>query len=66
MNIRTDLHSGSACYTVQQGDSLSSIAQQFYGSASPQNVTRVYLSNLQTIGTNPNLIVPGQQLYIPS
>jgi nucleoid-associated protein YgaU len=65
MNIRTDLHSGSACYTVQSGDSLSTIAQQFYGSATPQNVTTIYLSNLQTIGTNPNLIVPGQVLYIP-
>jgi nucleoid-associated protein YgaU len=66
MNIRTDLHSGSACYTVQPGDSLSTIAQQFYGAATPQNVTKIYLSNLTTIGTNPNLIVPGQQLYIPS
>lgn len=65
MNIRTDLHSGSACYTVQSGDSLSTIAQQFYGAATPQNVTTIYLSNLQTIGTNPNLIVPGQVLYIP-
>jgi nucleoid-associated protein YgaU len=66
MNIRTDLHSGSACYTVQQGDTISGIAQQFYGSATPQNVAKVYLSNLQTIGPNPDNIFPGQQLYIPS
>jgi nucleoid-associated protein YgaU len=66
MNIRTDLHSGSACYTVQSGDSLSSIAQQFYGSATPQNVAKIYYSNYQTIGTNPNAIYPGEVLYIPS
>jgi nucleoid-associated protein YgaU len=65
MNIRTGIQSGSACYTVVSGDSLSKIATQFYGSGSADNVNRIYFSNLQTIGSNPNLIRPGQKLYIP-
>ena len=65
MNIRTNLKSGSACYTVQSGDSLSTIAFQFYGNASAANVSKIYYSNMATIGSNPNLIQPGQVLYIP-
>ena len=53
MHIRTDTKAGAACYTVQSGDTLSSIAAQFYG------------SNQSTIGSNPNNIYPGQKLYIP-
>ena len=66
MNIRTDIHAGSACYTVRAGDSLSTISQQFYGNASAENVTQIYLSNKTTIGSNPNAIFPGQVLYIPT
>lgn len=66
MNIRTNLKSGSACYTVQSGDSLSTISFQFYGNASAANVSKIYYSNMATIGANPNLIRPGQKLYIPS
>ncbi len=70
MNIRTGLKSGAACYTVQQGDTLSSIAGQFYGNlpSDPNNVQgvqRIYYSNMATIGPNPNMIYPGQKLYIP-
>ncbi|MBP1694572.1 MAG: LysM domain [Chloroflexi bacterium] len=65
MNIRTNLKSGSACYTVQSGDSLSTIAYQFYGNASASSVSKIYYSNQATIGSNPNLIYAGQQLYIP-
>ena len=65
MNIRTNVKAGSACYTVQSGDSLSTIANQFYGNMNPDSVMKIYYSNIQTIGSNPNLIVPGQQLYIP-
>jgi nucleoid-associated protein YgaU len=66
MNVRTDLKSGAACYTVQSGDSLSSISQQFYGNMNADNVARIYYSNQATIGSNPNAIYPGQKLYIPS
>ena len=63
MKIRTQLKSGAACYTVQSGDSLSKIAQRFYGS---QNTyPKIHYSNLQTIGPNANVIRPGQKLYIP-
>jgi nucleoid-associated protein YgaU len=66
MNVRTDVKSGAACYTVQSGDSLSSISQQFYGNQYPSNVNKIYYSNMATIGSNPNVIYPGQQLYIPT
>ena len=61
MNVKTDLKSGAACYVVKSGDTLSSIASKFGTS-----VTAVYQSNYKTIGQNPNVIYPGQKLYIPS
>lgn len=66
MNVRTNLKSGAACYTVQSGDSLSSISQQFYGNQNSENVAKIYYSNQATIGTDPSKIYPGQKLYIPS
>ena len=65
MNVRTDMKSGAACYTVQSGDSLSKIAQKFYGNMGAENVNKIYYSNLTTIGSNPNLIYTGQKLYVP-
>jgi nucleoid-associated protein YgaU len=65
MNIRTNLKSGAACYTVQSGDSLSKIAEKFYGKQSPEGVSKIYYSNMETIGPNPSLIYAGQKLYIP-
>jgi len=65
MNVRTHLKSGAACYTVVSGDSLSKIAKSFYGSGSADNVNKIYYSNMTTIGSNPNLIYPGQKLYVP-
>jgi LysM repeat protein len=61
MNVRTNLRSGAACYIVQSGDTLSGIAARFGSS-----VTAIYQSNRTTIGANPNIIRPGQRLYIPS
>jgi nucleoid-associated protein YgaU len=60
MKIRTDLKSGAACYVVRSGDNLSKIASSFGAT-----VQAVYESNRTTIGPNPNLIYPGQKLYIP-
>lgn len=65
MNVRTEIKAGDACYTVRSGDSLSTISQQFYGNMNADNVARIYYSNQTTIGANPNLIRPGQKLYIP-
>lgn len=66
MYVRTDMKSGSACYTVVSGDSLSTISQKFYGNMSSDNVSKIYYSNMTTIGPNPNVIFPGQKFYIPA
>ena len=50
---------------MQSGDNLSTIAQRFYGTMTPDNVNKIYYSNLATVGTNPNYIQAGQKLYIP-
>ena len=67
MDVRTDLKAGQACYTVQSGDNLSYIATAAYGNdpATYNDVAKIYYSNQETIGSNPNFIVPGQKLYIP-
>jgi nucleoid-associated protein YgaU len=65
MYVRTDMKSGAACYTVVSGDNLSLISQRFYGTQSASGVQKIYYSNMTTIGPNPNIIVPGQKLYIP-
>ena len=65
MNVRTNVKTGSACYTVQSGDNLSYISKKFYGNSNADNVAKIYYSNQATIGTNPNYIYPGQVLYIP-
>lgn len=65
MYVRTDMKSGAACYTVVSGDSLSLISQRFYGTQSASGVQKIYFSNQATIGANPNVIFPGQKLYIP-
>ena len=48
-------------YTVQSGDTLTSIAQSQYGNADFQPI----LNANQHIITDPNLIFPGQILRIP-
>lgn len=49
-------------YVVQAGDSLWSIAQQFYGN--PHMWPNIYHTNQSQI-SDPNLIYPGQKLTIP-
>jgi len=66
MNVRTEIRAGDACYTVVSGDNLSEISKKFYGSESAADVNAIYESNHTTIGSNPNLIYPGQKLYIPN
>ncbi|WP_324606270.1 transglycosylase family protein [Streptomyces globisporus] len=46
-------------YTVRPGDSLSGIAQE---NELPGGWTALYDANRQTVGTDPNLILPGQSL----
>ena len=50
-------------YTVKSGDSLSAIAQKFYGNAGEWDV--IYQANKRIIGDNPNMIQVGQTLKIP-
>lgn len=50
-------------YTVRSGDCLWKIAQKFYGNGALY--TKIYSANKGVIGSNPNLIYPGQVLKIP-
>src|SRR5579872_2330704 len=50
-------------YTVQQGDTLYSLAQQAYGDGNQWQV--IYNANTQVIGNDPNHLVPGEVLSIP-
>lgn len=50
-------------YTVVRGDTLSAIAKRKYGSVSKWRV--IYDANRSVIGSNPDLIIPGQILWIP-
>ena len=49
-------------YTVKSGDSLSAIARKLTGST---NWQAIYEQNKAVIGSNPNMIKPGQVLTIP-
>jgi len=51
-------------YTVVSGDCLWNIAKKFYGNGS--QYAKIYEVNKKTIGSNPNLIYPGQVLTIPN
>lgn len=49
-------------YVIQSGDSLSKIAQRFYGNANDWQ--KIYQANKDKI-KDPNLIHPGQKIIIP-
>lgn len=53
---------GEQIYTVVKGDTLSAIAQRFYGKASLWN--KIHHANKDQI-SNPDVIRPGQVLKIP-
>lgn len=55
--------SGPRTYTVQSGDTLSKIAQQFYGKANEYN--RILEANRDKL-SSPDQIKAGQELTIPS
>lgn len=50
-------------YTVKKGDSLWKIAKKLLGNGSLW--VKIYEKNKKTIGSNPDLIKPGQRLVIP-
>ena len=49
-------------YTVRSGDTLWGIAQRFLGNGA--DWTELYNWNRSTVGGNPNLIYPGEMLYV--
>lgn len=53
---------GGQRYTIKPGDTLSHIAQRYYGNASDWR--RIYEANRGTI-KDPDLIHPGQEITIP-
>ena len=50
-------------YTVRHGDTLSGIAQNFYGDSTQWS--KIYNRNQATIGPDPNHITPGMELELP-
>jgi nucleoid-associated protein YgaU len=59
--LRNPYH-GFAVHTVVSGDTLSGIADQFYGD--PSKFTLIFDANRHQI-SDPNLIFPGQDLRVP-
>jgi nucleoid-associated protein YgaU len=53
-------------YVVATGDTLSSIAQKSYGSASKANIDRIYQANKAKIGPDPDDLKVGTELVIPA
>jgi nucleoid-associated protein YgaU len=54
---------GGQRYTVQAGDTLSKIAERFYGKAAEWK--KIHEANKEKV-PNPDLIHPGDELVIPS
>jgi len=52
-------------YTVQSGDNLTKIAQKYKKDGVDVTWNDIYEKNKDTIGKDPNLIHPGQELVIP-
>jgi nucleoid-associated protein YgaU len=50
-------------YEVQSGDTLATIAQQFYGD--PTQWRRIYDANKDAIGADPDKLKLGTKLSIP-
>lgn len=60
---RVDSASTPKTYTVKKGDCLYNIAKSLYGNGA--KYADIYSANKSIIGSNPNLIYPGQILKIP-
>lgn len=60
---RVDNSTPPKTYTVKKGDCLWNIAKAMCGSGT--DYSKIYEANKGTIGSNPNLIYPGQVLTIP-
>lgn len=56
---------GKRIHVVKSGDWLSKIAQTYYGDMNKWKMIYEVPENKRTIGPDPNLIKPGQELIIP-
>lgn len=64
-SFQNSLSGGAGKYhTVVRGDWLSKIAKHYYGNMHKWPV--IFEANRKTIGRNPNVIKPGQNLFIPN
>ena len=63
LNNRPNTQTAPKSCTVVAGNCLWNIAKKYYGDGS--QYTKIYEANKGTIGSNPNLIKPGQKLVIP-
>src|SRR3712207_6749270 len=57
-----DPYTGFAVRRVRRGDTLSSIAEEFYGD--PNRFRTIFQANRDVL-TDPDVILPGQELRIP-
>ncbi len=53
-------------YVVATDDTLTSIAQKSYGSATKADIDRIYQANKATIGPDPDVLKVGMELVIPA
>jgi nucleoid-associated protein YgaU len=51
-------------HTVEEGETLQSLAARFYGSATEWR--RLYEANREALGDDPNLPTAGTELLVPS
>jgi nucleoid-associated protein YgaU len=52
-------------YRIQNGDTLSSIALNFYGHGDEDHWRPIYEANRDTIGDDPNVLKPDETITIP-
>ncbi len=52
-------------HTVQAGETLSGLAQKYYGSAAQEKWMAIYEANKAVIGSNPGMVKTGLVLKIP-
>lgn len=58
-----ETYNNTQYYLIKSGDTLSKIAQQFYGD--PAKYPEIFEANREVI-KDPDLIFPGQKIRIPS